>query len=379
MIDSKNTSQYRNGDAGPFASTPSDVGLTYAAALGRANATVGAPDPHAESRNGDRQPPAPLGLFADKARTTIERVRAAALKKLSDWEGYWFAVEDRLASAVQRSEALSLELDVTPPGRRRALAEWRFTAITAALAVGLVFETYLTDIALEFVNVPEWERRLIAFGIALGLTLVAMVASHESRSRHWRRNAALWLAVTLVGALTILRYGVLSEDTAAWEVAGATVVLGAAAAVYAIWAAFVEGRVELAVRENEQSQHYGKLERTAADAREKADQIQELKNRLPAIVQGTADEAVGEIRGAPAQAAVEMSEYWVEYQQENAPAAPDIRGERDRLLAALAADVAGATDVIVRRATDLRLRIRPELSRRPKPPPPERMKEKSHV
>lgn len=364
--------------SGPAPATSPEALPLDAAALGRADASVGAPDPHAESGEPGRQPPGALSLIADRVVAKIKALKGTGLERLADGERYWLTLPDRLTAWRAISDALGLELSVSDPGRERSLARWCFTAITGGIAIGLLFETYLTDLALRFVDVPAGERRLIAFGIALGLTLIALVASYESRRHQWKWNPALWLAATVVVALTILRYGVLSENTAWWELAGATIVLGAAAAIFAVWAAFVEGRVNHAVKEHEQWQDHQRLRHAASAAQEQVHQIEEWHNGLPATVQRVCDSAVAEIETATASAAEGMSEYWVAYQQTNAAAAPDIRAERVRLTTELAGHTSMAINVLLDRTNDLRARMRPELSRKPKPPPSKR-KETSNV
>jgi hypothetical protein len=179
---------------------------------------------------------------------------------------------------------------------------------------------------------------------------------------------------TLVLALTVLRYGVMNSNTAWYEVLGGTFVLGAAAAIFALWAAFIERQVDAAVTEHDQRQDYQHVLHEASAAREQVRQIEEWQNALPAAVQAAADAASTTIAVAVADARSAMSNYWHEYQQRNPAAAPDIRPERARLLSEIDRDAKDATDVIDKRAKELRVRMRSEPDAKPK-----LRKETSHV
>lgn len=348
-------------------------------AMAAADAAVGAPDPHAESVEDGRQPPAALWVFADAAVRKIKEATGAVLTALAQYEADWLDLPDTLKVWRPVRDALNLKLSATDPGRERALARRRFTAFAGGTAPAVLFETYLTDIALRFLDVAAWERRVIAFGIAVGLNLVAVVASHESRRVGWRKNPAVWLVVTLVVALTVLRYGVMNSNTAWYEVLGGTFVLGAAAAIFALWAAFIERSVHAAVVEHGKWLDYQYLLHEAAAAREQVRLLEKWQNDLPAAVQSEADGTLAALAVAVADARVGMSDYWHEYQQRNSAAAPDIRRERARLLTEIDQHAKDATDVIDKRAKELRARMRPELATKPKPPPPPTRRERSHV
>jgi hypothetical protein len=325
--------------------------------------------------------PGGRALAVSSLRPAAVQVRDAATgavrKTLAQFEADWLRLPGRFRVLRSVSDALALKLNSTDPGRERALARWRFTSLTGGTAPAILFETYLTDIALRFLDVAAWERRVIAFGIAVGLNLVAFVASHESRRVGWRKNPAIWLVGTLVVALTALRYGVMSENTTWYELLGGTFALGAAAAIFALWAAFIERKVHAAVVEHDQWQDHQRALYEASAAREQVLQLEEWKNALPAAVQSAADAASATIAVAVADVRVGISDYAHEYQQRNAAAAPDIRRERDRLLTELDKHAKAATDVIEKRAKELRARMRPELAAKPKPPPTR--KEPVHV
>jgi hypothetical protein len=341
-------------------------------ALARADAAVGAPDPHAESRDGERQPPAALGLIANRALEKTRSIAGTTFERLDLCERYWLTVGRRLAASSANRDALQLELGIARRGRARTLGSWSFTAIAGGIAIGLLFETYLTEIALNFLDNPTWEIRTIAFGIALGLTLTAVVASYEARSGGWKRNAALWLAATtvavLVVALTLLRYGVLGENTDWREVTGGTIVLGAAAVMFALWAAFVERRVAAAVTEHEEWLEYQRLFDRSAAVAEQVALIEEWRDGLPAIVQRECNRGRDALEGATAAAATEMSAYWHTYQELNAAAAPDIRPERNRLMQELDQQADEAANALAKRAAELRARMRPDLFVQPGSP-----------
>src|SRR5437899_7926343 len=99
------------------------------AVLAQADASVGAPDTHAESRDGERQPPAALGLIAGRALQKARSIAGTTLQQLDLCERYWLTIDRRLRALSAIRDALHLELDRAPRGRPRTLASWSFTAI----------------------------------------------------------------------------------------------------------------------------------------------------------------------------------------------------------------------------------------------------------
>jgi hypothetical protein len=349
-----------------FAFDPVSLGLAYGA--------VGAPHPHAECLVGDRQPPAPLGLFGRQAILDIDAIAEIAAEKLAVYEEWWLKIDYRLLTEKETSETLALELSILPRGCEHTLARYRSSALLATTGGALLLETYLTDLGLQFAEVADWERRGIAFSIAVLLTAGACAAAWRARKLHgWKehaKNPGLWLVASLVTGLTVLRYGVLSSNAAWWEMTGATFVLAAAAAAACFVVGFVENRVHDAVEEHEQWEAHEEAEQKARAAAEVTAQIQEWKDALPAEVERARNEGCSQICARRDQVPVDAHTFWTIVQTTNPAAAFDIRPELDHQFELAQEHADRKQTWIDERAFELRARMRPDLIVKPQPPAP---------
>jgi len=322
----------------------------------------------AESVNDGRQPAADLDLFAAEAGADVAAIAADCSEGLNECERNHLTLGAEIATAQSVVAAHEEVVDALPKdGRPRALATWRLSVQTLAISVALPVETVLTDLSLRFLDVDVSERRLIAAGIALALTLLAVVASHRHDPRSPWTNPALIVVAAVVVSLALLRYGVMKDDTAWWEKAGATLALGAGAAAFAFFAAFVEERARMAVADQAKWLSLEDAKQQCAAAREQLRLLNERYLGLAAEVQSHRDRGIHALRKRKARFDYEAAEWWSIWQVANAAAAPDIRPQLDELRARLEGDVIAEIHEIDARAASLRHWMRGDLPDRQLP------------
>src|SRR5438105_3511104 len=88
--------------------------------MAAADAAVGAPDPHAESVEDGRQPPAALSVIAAAGMRKIEEATGVVLTRLAQYEADWLDLPNRLRLWRPVRDALSLKVEAAELGRERA-------------------------------------------------------------------------------------------------------------------------------------------------------------------------------------------------------------------------------------------------------------------